>query len=278
MPEMFLIDSFLGLNTEDDQVVLPPGYAEYMENVDLRSTRGILQGERAHVSLYTTGFFSNIGYQWQEWVEEVCVPVEITVQPESIIPIPEVSEWGYAEGRLRWVAPFTACSGTFELNSHTYTFVDVVENPYDVLKSELAQPAQIRLAINNNETEVIAFGNYGNIDMMAVNPGAAGNLITLSEAALSLEADGDGFFTGGSDEIHPEVSFSVTVTGTEPFTYEWQRDVTEVGWRPVDWGTFDEATWTFEFWQGCPLGPYRCVITNACGEATTEEVWFGDGD
>jgi len=52
MAETFLIDAFAGCDTEDDGVTLPAGFAEEVENVDFRSIRGVLQGERGHVLLY----------------------------------------------------------------------------------------------------------------------------------------------------------------------------------------------------------------------------------
>jgi hypothetical protein len=52
MAEIFVIDSFWGLNTEDDPILLPPGYAEALRDVDYRSVRGVLQGERRHSLLY----------------------------------------------------------------------------------------------------------------------------------------------------------------------------------------------------------------------------------
>ncbi len=52
MAEPFMIDSFWGLNTEDDPLLLPAGYAEELRNVDFRSSRGLLQGERRHSIIY----------------------------------------------------------------------------------------------------------------------------------------------------------------------------------------------------------------------------------
>ena len=75
------------------------------------------------------------------------------------------------------------------------------------------------------------------------------------------------------------VSFTVQATGTEPLNYQWQ-------WKPVvkglcseEWQNLssggsaqgaDTATLTYPSIEACSEGLYRCVVTNAVGEITSE--------
>jgi formylglycine-generating enzyme required for sulfatase activity len=57
-------------------------------------------------------------------------------------------------------------------------------------------------------------------------------------------------------------SFSVTATGTTPFTYQWKKDGSAVGGAT-------SATYAISSVQGSQAGSYTCVVTNVAGSATS---------
>ena len=65
-----------------------------------------------------------------------------------------------------------------------------------------------------------------------------------------------------------DVSFSVTATGTEPLSYQWQKDVVDL----TDGGSITGAvtsTLTIADVMESDEGGYRCVVTNTAGMDTS---------
>lgn len=62
-----------------------------------------------------------------------------------------------------------------------------------------------------------------------------------------------------------DVTFSVAVTGTEPFSYQWQQDGTNISGA-------NNATLVVRNIQAGNTSQYRVVITNAAGTATSQEA------
>lgn len=120
----------------------------------------------------------------------------------------------------------------------------------------------------------VALGDAG-IDYNCVITNDCGT-ITTNDASLTVNVPcdpvmvigGPGFPTatvGGS------ASFHVTVSGTPPFNYQWRRGVTNLS----DGGNISGSN-TFHLLID-PVGlsdagnDYNCLVTNACGEATTQD-------
>jgi Immunoglobulin I-set domain/Immunoglobulin domain len=62
--------------------------------------------------------------------------------------------------------------------------------------------------------------------------------------------------------IGQAISFSVTVSGTSPFSYQWQRE-------GIDIGGATQAMLTIASVQPTDAGTYRVVVTNAAGSVTS---------
>jgi PKD repeat protein len=72
--------------------------------------------------------------------------------------------------------------------------------------------------------------------------------------------------THPSDQSVPEgqtATFTAAATGTEPLTYQWQRDGADIA------GATQTSYTTPELAQGDNLSSYRCVVTNAGGSDTS---------
>ena len=78
--------------------------------------------------------------------------------------------------------------------------------------------------------------------------------------------------------IVPEgvVSFSVTATGTEPLSYQWQKDGVDL----TDGGSITgatTATLTITGVMESDEGGYRCVVTNIAGMGTSNNAMLTVG-
>ena len=75
------------------------------------------------------------------------------------------------------------------------------------------------------------------------------------------------------------MSFTVKATGTEPLSYQWQWKSVVEGVSSGEWQNLSSggpvqgaatATLTYPSIEACSEGLYRCVVTNAVGEITSE--------
>jgi hypothetical protein len=104
-------------------------------------------------------------------------------------------------------------------------------------------------------------GNAGSYDCVITN--ACGNatstaaLLTVNTAASVASNPSPQTVCSGSP-----ASFSVTASGTAPFTYQWRQNTVNIGGATA-------ATYNIASPVVGDAGTYDCVITNACGNATS---------
>lgn len=106
----------------------------------------------------------------------------------------------------------------------------------------------------------------------------SGNVGWVAESLLV----GGGGCTAPSITTHPSAvsvnagataSFTVAATGTTPLTYQWQKNSVNLS----NGGDISGATSTTLSIANCEEadeGNYRCVVTNACGNATSNNAWL----
>jgi len=74
-------------------------------------------------------------------------------------------------------------------------------------------------------------------------------------------------------EVDPgwDTQFSVTASGTGPFTYQWQKDQVNLSNSGHIWGTNESILFIFNLVTE-DAGQYRCIVTGNCGNATSNEA------
>jgi hypothetical protein len=90
MPEIDIIESFLGRNTENVETSILPGHASVAVDVDFRSTRGCLQGAKAHSSLYAIGQI----YGLKSWTSYLVASLSSSLYSNGIIVAGDGATWG----------------------------------------------------------------------------------------------------------------------------------------------------------------------------------------
>jgi hypothetical protein len=114
-------------------------------------------------------------------------------------------------------------------------------------------------ATYNITTVLVA--DAGSYDCVISN--ACGNA-TSSAAALAVNNSASVASNPSSQTICSGLpaSFSVTVSGTAPITYQWRKDAVDIGGATA-------STYTIATALAGDTGAYDCVVTNACGSATS---------
>jgi hypothetical protein len=141
--------------------------------------------------------------------------------------------------------------------------------------------------------------NYASLGTVSV--GATGTVLTHSLNGVSAKSDhwwnvnfptlkgwvaesliGGGGCTAPSITTHPSAasvsagasaSFTVAASGTTPLTYQWQKNSSNLS-NGGDISGATTTTLTIANCEEADEGNYRCVVTNACGNATSNNAWL----
>ncbi|MCG3125627.1 MAG: hypothetical protein CHACPFDD_00452 [Phycisphaerae bacterium] len=151
----------------------------------------------------------------------------------------------------------TACDGS----SATFTVVAAGSGPlsYQWQKNTV----DIGGATNSSYTiNPVTAGDAGSYRCVVTNVcGSA-----TSNAATLTVNDGPSISTHPSDQSVCDggsATFTIVANGTPPLSYQWQKDTVDIGGATSDLYTINPV-------GAGDAASYRCVVTNACGNATSD--------
>jgi uncharacterized repeat protein (TIGR01451 family) len=107
------------------------------------------------------------------------------------------------------------------------------------------------------------------IDNGCANIGATGKYLDLTCFGFSISCTPPSITTQPQSQTAcagSSVMFSVTATGTAPLSYQWQKLINGT-WTNISGAT--SSTYSINSVTTADAGSYRIVVSNACGEATS---------
>src|SRR5262249_26352054 len=114
-------------------------------------------------------------------------------------------------------------------------------------------------ALNSGKTvQSITLPNDGNMEILAMT--LTGSTSTVTAPSITSQLASQSVNAGQS------ATFSVTATGTDPLSYQWQKQISGT-WTNLSGAT--SASFTLSSAQVAEAGQYRVVVTNSAGSATS---------
>ena len=187
--------------------------------------------------------------------------------------------FGQASNEITSVEPGSAQQGTSSL---LVTFSLDTDSPPAPPAGVIPDNVTIGSLIGTSVTHPTQYTIAAVFDIPTGEPaGSKDAVITFSppEGTLTFSMTG-GFIVTAGAETPPtitqqpqsrtappgsSVTFTVTAQGTEPLTYQWQRDTSDITGATETSYTIDPVDWS-------DAGAYRCVISNDFGTGTSDDA------